>query len=105
MCLGIPGKVVSIEGSPDDFMMIGKVNFGGSFKEVSLAYVPEVKVGDFVVVHAGFALNILNEDEANEVFGYLEEIEKKLAEEAQNTDTDTRPDIAPKESSDKNTLH
>lgn len=91
MCLGIPGKVVSIEGTPEDFMMVGKVSFGGSIKEVSLAYVPEVKIGDYVVVHAGFALNILDEKEADEVFGYLQEIDEKLqAEEAVQQQPETK---------------
>ena len=75
MCLAIPGKVESISGT-DQLSRVGKVNFGGVLKEVSLAYVPEVKVGDYVIVHVGFALRRLDEDEAQKVFGYLKEMEE-----------------------------
>ena len=78
MCLAIPGKVESISGS-DQLSRVGKVNFGGILKEVSLAYVPEVKVGDYVIVHVGFALSRLDEAEAHKVFEYLKEMEE-LAE-------------------------
>ena len=74
MCLAIPGKVESISGN-DQLSRVGRVNFGGILKEVSLAYVPEVKVGDYVIVHVGFALSRLDEDEAHKVFGYLKEME------------------------------
>ena len=74
MCLAIPGKVESISGS-DSLSRVGKVNFGGILKEVSLAYVPEVKVGDYVIVHVGFALSRLDEAEAHKVFEYLKEME------------------------------
>lgn len=75
MCLAVPGKVISIEGDTP-FEKMGKVSFSGVLKDISLAYVPEVKVGDFVIVHVGFALNILDEAEAVEVFREL----KALAE-------------------------
>ena len=75
MCLGVPGKVISIEEDPQGTTM-GRVRFGGIGRDVCLAYVPEVKVGDYVIVHAGFALNTLNEEEAMEVFGLLKEIEE-----------------------------
>ncbi len=75
MCLAIPGKVESIRGD-DPLSRTGRVNFGGILKEVSLAYVPEVKVGDYVIVHVGFALSRLDEDEAHKVFDYLKEMEK-----------------------------
>ena len=78
MCLAIPGKVESISGS-DQLSRVGKVNFGGILKEVSLAYVPEVKVGDYVIVHVGFALSRVDEDEAHKVFDYLKEM-AELAE-------------------------
>jgi hydrogenase expression/formation protein HypC len=78
MCLAIPGKIESISGN-DQLSRVGKVNFGGILKEVSLAYVPEVKVGDYVIVHVGFALSRLDEDEAHKVFEYLKEMEE-LAE-------------------------
>lgn len=71
MCLGIPGEVRSVvEGE----LRTGRVDFGGVVKEVCLAYVPEAGVGDFVVVHAGFAISRIDRDEAARVFSYLEEI-------------------------------
>jgi len=70
MCLGVPGKVVRIETNPLG-MTIGRVEFGGIVKDVSLAYVPEVRVGDYVVVHVGFALSIIDEQAAGEVFAFL----------------------------------
>jgi hydrogenase expression/formation protein HypC len=75
MCLAIPGKVSSISGE-DPLLRSGKVDFGGVLKEVSLAYVPEVKVGDYVIVHVGFALSRVDEAEANQVFEYLREMQE-----------------------------
>jgi hydrogenase expression/formation protein HypC len=78
MCLAIPGKIESVSGdSPLERM--GRVNFSGIVKEVSLAYVPEAKIGDYVIVHVGFALSRGDEDEANQVFDYLRQMEE-LAE-------------------------
>ena len=74
MCLAIPGKVTSISGD-DPLLRSGKVDFGGILKEVSLAYVPEVQVGDYVIVHVGFALSRVDEAEAQQVFEYLREME------------------------------
>lgn len=54
----------------------GKVSFGGVVKEINLAYVPEAKVGDYVVVHVGFAISIVDEAEARQVFKYLEQIQE-----------------------------
>lgn len=79
MCLGIPGKVVHIQ--PDPLLPMGKVSFGGITKEVCLAYVPDVEVGEYVIVHVGFAISKVDEQEAIEVFdmlkqmGELEELE------------------------------
>lgn len=73
MCLGVPGKVIAI--SPDDReLLMGRVDFGGVIKEVCLSYVPEVAVGDYVVVHVGFAISTVDEDEAQEVFRLLEQM-------------------------------
>ena len=75
MCLAIPGKIESITGTDADVMNIkGKVNFGGTLKEVSLAYVPQAKVGDYVIVHVGFALSIVDPEEALKTFEYLKEM-------------------------------
>jgi hydrogenase expression/formation protein HypC len=78
MCLAIPGKVESITGD-EPLSRMGKVNFGGILKDACLAYVPEVKVGDYVIVHVGFALSKVDEDEAQKVFEYLRQMEE-LAE-------------------------
>lgn len=75
MCLAVPGKILSIDDSNGELMKMGRVNFGGIVKEVNLAYTPEAKIGDFVIVHVGFALNTVDESEAMKVFEYLKEIE------------------------------
>jgi hydrogenase expression/formation protein HypC len=74
MCLAIPGKIECISGD-DPLTRMGKVNFGGILKEASLAYVPEAEVGDYVIVHVGFAISRLDEDEAQKVFEYLKQME------------------------------
>ena len=75
MCLAIPGKIESIVGTGDDVLNLkGKVNFGGILKEVSLAYVPEAKVGDYVIVHVGFALSLVDQQEALKIFDYLKQM-------------------------------
>ena len=78
MCLAIPGKIESISGD-DPLSRMGKINFGGILKEACLAYVPEAQVGDYVIVHVGFALSRVDEEEAHKVFGYLKQMEE-LAE-------------------------
>ena len=79
MCLGIPGKIISIEDNPLGISM-GKVSFGGIVKEVCLAYTPEAQVGDYVVVHVGFAISRLDEEEAQQTLEALAELER-IAEE------------------------
>jgi hydrogenase expression/formation protein HypC len=75
MCLAVPGKLVSISGE-DAFQRTGKVSFGGLMKDVSLACLPEAQVGDYVIVHVGMAISRLDEEEANEVFSYLKQIDE-----------------------------
>ena len=75
MCLAVPGKIIEITGG-DDMNRQGKVDFGGVAKDINLAFVPEAKPGDYVLVHAGFALNTIDEVEAARVFKYLREIEE-----------------------------
>jgi hydrogenase expression/formation protein HypC len=70
MCLAVPGKIISVEGD-DPILRAGKVNFGGVIKQVNLSYVPEAKAGDYVIVHVGFALSVVDEEEAMRVFEYL----------------------------------
>ncbi|NOX62888.1 MAG: HypC/HybG/HupF family hydrogenase formation chaperone [Chloroflexi bacterium] len=75
MCLGVPGKVIEIQENPLG-MTMGKVSFAGIVKEVCLAYVPDVQVGDYVIVHVGFAISKVDEQEAMEVFKYLQEMDE-----------------------------
>jgi hydrogenase expression/formation protein HypC len=75
MCLAIPGKVTRIDGE-DPLTRMGKIDFGGVLKQASLAYVPEAQEGDYVIVHAGFALSRLDEEEAGKVFEYLREMQE-----------------------------
>ena len=76
MCLAIPGKVESISGGDDPLTRTGRINFGGVIKEACLAYISEVNVGDYVIVHVGFALSKVDEDEAQKVFGYLKQMQE-----------------------------
>ena len=72
MCLGVPGKIVELYEQGG--LQMGKIDFGGVVREVCLAYVPEAKIGDYTVVHVGFALNLLDEAEAQETLALLKEI-------------------------------
>jgi len=85
MCLAVPGKIVSIEGS-DPILRTGKVSFGGVLKTINLAYVPEVKVGDYVLVHVGFAISVVDEEEAQQVFEYLRQMGELAELEEQKPD-------------------
>ena len=73
MCLAVPGKIISIEAADATFRT-GRVDFAGIVKNVSLSYVPEAMIGDYVLVHVGFALSIVDEAEAQQVFKYLREM-------------------------------
>lgn len=75
MCLGVPGQIEAITDT-GELTRAGKVRFGGITKEVNLAYVPEARVGDYVVVHVGFAISIVDEAEARQVFDYLKEMDE-----------------------------
>jgi len=72
MCLGIPGKIIDIYEA--NGLHMGKIDFGGVTKEVCLAYVPEAQIGNYTIVHVGFALNVLDEAEALETLQLLREI-------------------------------
>jgi hydrogenase expression/formation protein HypC len=78
MCLAVPGKILSITG--EELLRMARVSFGGTVKEVNLAYVPEAQIGDFVLVHIGFAISKIDEDEAKKVFEYLKEMGELEAE-------------------------
>jgi hydrogenase expression/formation protein HypC len=73
MCLGVPGKIIEVTEDPTG-MNMGRVSFGGIVKEVCLAYTPDAGVGDYVVVHVGFAISQIDESEAHKVFEYLKEM-------------------------------
>ncbi len=74
MCLAVPGRVVEIMDDGDIAFRRGKVDFGGIRKEINLAYTPEAEVGMYVLVHVGFAISVIDQDEARRVFKYLEEL-------------------------------
>ena len=73
MCLGIPGKISEIYESGG--LRMGRIDYGGVIKEACLAYVPEAALGQYVLVHAGFALNVLEPDEAEETLKVFRELE------------------------------
>jgi len=77
MCLGIPGKLVEVY--QQDGLPMGKVEFGGIVRETCLAYTPEAEVGEYVIVHVGFAISRLDEAEAEEVFSYFDQIGEAAA--------------------------
>jgi hydrogenase expression/formation protein HypC len=84
MCLAIPGKLLSIAGD-EPLLRTGRVSFGGVEREVSLAMVPEANIGDFVLVHVGVAISVVDEEEAARTFELLNEIEAAgESEEAQS---------------------
>ena len=70
MCLAVPGKLMSIEG--EDLLRRGQVSFGGISKLVNLSCVPEARIGDYVLVHVGLAISVVDEQEARQVFEYLQ---------------------------------
>jgi hydrogenase expression/formation protein HypC len=79
MCLAVPGQIVSIAEPPPEqdnaaLFCSGKVSFGGILKDVNLAYVPDAIVGNYVIVHVGFALSILDEDEAQQTLQDFEQL-------------------------------
>ena len=70
MCLAVPGKVISVQGD-DPFLRTGRVSFAGVIKDISLTCVPEARVGDYVLVHVGVAISVVDAKEAEETFRYL----------------------------------
>jgi hydrogenase expression/formation protein HypC len=71
MCLGIPGKIIEIYETAG--LRMGKIDFGGAIREACLAYVPDAQIGDYTIVHVGFALNVINEEEAQKTLALLDE--------------------------------
>jgi hydrogenase expression/formation protein HypC len=79
MCLGVPGLVVSMD-PPSEQLIMGKVSFGGVEREVCFGYTPEAKVGDYVLVHVGFAITVLDEAEAHQIMEDFETIARLSGE-------------------------
>lgn len=73
MCLAVPGRVLAVSGD-EPLTRVGRVDFGGIVKEIALAFVPEVDVDAYVLVHAGFAITVIDQEEADRVFQHLREI-------------------------------
>jgi hydrogenase expression/formation protein HypC len=72
MCLAVPGKIVEIYET--NGLLMGRIDFGGVVREACLTFVPEAKVGDYTIIHVGFALNLIDENEAQETLTILDEI-------------------------------
>ena len=79
MCLGVPGKIIDIYR--DSGLLMGKIDFGGVTREACLEYVPEAVIGDYTIIHVGFALNIISESDAIETLAMLVEIDRLNEEE------------------------
>ncbi len=82
MCLGVPGKIVELYGK--DGLQMAKVDFGGIFREACLEYVPEARVGEYCIIHVGFAISLLSESDALETLELLRQmgaIEEELGPE------------------------
>lgn len=75
MCLAVPGKILSINDLADPLLRSGRVSFAGVIKEVSLAYVPNAKIGDYVIVHVGFALSVLDPQAAEQTLKDLHHLQ------------------------------
>ncbi len=74
MCLAIPGKIISVQG--EELNRTGRVDFSGVIKDVNLSFVPEALLGDYVIVHVGFAISKVDQEAAAQVFEYLKEIDE-----------------------------
>ena len=74
MCLSIPGKLIEITAELDETFRVGRVSFDGVIKEVSLTLVPEAKVNDYVLVHVGAAISVVDEEEAKKTFELLKQL-------------------------------
>jgi hydrogenase expression/formation protein HypC len=87
MCLAIPGKIKSIETMYNGLVRMAKIQFGGIVKQASLEMVPQAKIGDYVLVHVGVAISIVDEEEAKKSFEYLKQI-GEIDELIEHTQTD-----------------
>ena len=92
MCLGVPGKVIEIYET--EGLKMGKIDFGGVVREACLAYVPEIEVGEYTVIHVGFAISQLSEEEAQEtleILRQLVDIEEEIGPTQQNAERSAKP--------------
>lgn len=92
MCLAVPGKITNIAQTKVSAERLADVDFQGSSMQISLDFLPDAQVGDWVLVHAGYAINTLDEQEAREVWEYLREFEQVSAEAAQEFHGKDSPD-------------
>ncbi len=95
MCLAVPGRILEI--IQQSSLRFGRVEFGGITKEVCLSYLPEVDVDDWVIVHAGFAISHVDEDEAERIFGYLRELGDVMERPEGTNPSDSAPSSAPRD--------
>jgi hydrogenase expression/formation protein HypC len=86
MCLAIPGEILEILEAAGDELPIGRVSFGGVTKRVCLAYVPEARIGDYVLVHAGFAIASIGESHAREMLDHISQIELEISQTSDRSD-------------------
>lgn len=93
MCLAIPGKLITISAQLDETFRFGKVSFGGIMKEVNLSMVPQAQVGDYVLVHVGVAISVVDEEEALKTFDYIKQIGElnELTDDSQSTEQQLMP--------------
>lgn len=94
MCLAIPGQVIEIENTPHagaDELMMGIVSFGGIHKRVCLEWIPDVQVGEYVIVHVGFAISKIDEEEALETLKLFQKMDATLDELKPDESAGTRP--------------
>ncbi len=85
MCLGIPGKVIELYQAHG--MKMGKVDFGGVIKEACLEYLPDIRVGDYTIIHVGFGISQLDEEEAHQTLSLLREMDMLAGELPELADT------------------
>jgi hydrogenase expression/formation protein HypC len=91
MCLSIPGKVVEITAELDETFRIGRVSFDGLMKEVNLSMVPQAKIGDYVLVHVGAAIGMIDEEEAKKTFDLIKQMGELDDEEFKNWGKENNP--------------
>lgn len=90
MCLGMPGKVIEINN--EDGLMMGKIDYSGSISRACLSYCEDVKVGQYVIVHAGFAISVLDEESALETLDYYRQMAEEAAKEGKDILDNDLPD-------------